>query len=118
MLLGIPSKPSEMLRGYPGSRTPSSKRQYWLPWGRDGIGGGSAKRCGVPGHGCSGDSHGDLGTHLEEVGLALAVDAREGCVDGALDAPDVADELGVAGAHAALVQLVEILPCRERGGGR
>lgn len=39
MLLGIPSKPSEMLRGYPGSRTPSSKRQYWLPWGRDGIGG-------------------------------------------------------------------------------
>lgn len=40
MLLGMPSKPSEMLRGYPGSRAPSSKRQYWLPWGCNGDGGG------------------------------------------------------------------------------
>lgn len=54
--------------------------------------------------------------HLEQVSLALAVDACEGCVDGALDAPDVADELGVAGPHAFLVQLIEVLPWGERGG--
>jgi len=48
--------------------------------------------------------------HLEQVSLALAVDAGEGCVDGALDAPDVTDELGVARLHACLVQLVEVLP--------
>ena len=55
--------------------------------------------------------------HLEQVSLALAVDACEGCVNRALDAPDVADELGVAGPHACLIQLIEVLPWGERGGG-
>lgn len=55
--------------------------------------------------------------HLEQVSLALAVDAGEGCINGALDAPDVTDELGVAGPHARLIQLVEVLPWGERRGG-
>lgn len=54
--------------------------------------------------------------HLEEVSLALAVDACEGCIDGALDAPHITDELGVARPHTGLVQLIEVLPWGERRG--
>lgn len=55
--------------------------------------------------------------HLEQVSLALTVDTCEGCINGPLDAPDVADEFRVARQHTCLVQLIEVPPWGKREVG-
>lgn len=75
---------------------------------------GDTQKGGERGGGCCDQ---ESSAHLEEIRLALAVDACEGCVNGALNAPDITDELGVAGPHAGLVQLIEVFPWEERRRG-
>lgn len=46
--------------------------------------------------------------HLEDVGLALTVDAGEGSIDGSLNAPHFLDELGIPRSDTFLIQFIEI----------
>lgn len=55
-------------------------------------------------------THSPWAWHLEEVGLPLTVDAGEGSINGALDTPDILDELGVPRPHCMFIQLIAVLP--------
>lgn len=58
------------------------------------------------------DKDGSL--YFEDVGLSLAVDACERCVDGPGDAPHVFDQLGITGKNRFIIQLKEVFTLRER----
>lgn len=55
-------------------------------------------------------THSPWAWHLEEVGLPLTVDAGEGSINGALDTPDILDELGVPRSHCIFIQLIAVFP--------
>lgn len=54
----------------------------------------------------------DWGLYFEDVGLSLAVDACEGCVDGSGDAPHVFDQFGITGKNRFIIQLKEVFTLR------
>lgn len=56
----------------------------------------------------------DWSLYFEEVGLSLAVDACERCVDGSRDAPHILDQFGISGKNRFVIQLKEIFTLREK----
>lgn len=48
--------------------------------------------------------------HLEDVGLALTVEAGEGSINWPVDAPHVPDELWISRHDRLLVQFKKVLP--------
>lgn len=52
--------------------------------------------------------------YLEDVGLALAVDASKGSIYRSSDPPLVVDQFGVTGDNRPLIELEEIITCRRQ----